>query len=442
MSHLKGLTGFAAVAAACTAMTWGTIASAATPDQDSMPTASNLTLEQPIAPAQAAAAQNAPQFLDDATPPTPWTLQGAIDKTAPGQFLDKYKLTLNMFVEGSYLYSLRKVPNYTVPDRVFDVDDQHLDLNQADVQLARAVTQGTTWDWGGLIEVQYGRDARFIHSNGLDFYHPSDPFSPPDQFDLTQAYLTLNVPVGTGLVVTAGKFVTLLGYETINPTLNALYSHSFSFGFAIPFTNTGLTAEYQLNNQWTATLGFTRGWDQAFKDNNGDAPDVIGQLAYTSYDVKGLKGYFNFISGPESADIVPDHVNRYWRTVVEGILSYAWGDNWTFATDAVFGYEPKAGSAGQDANWFGDAVYATYKFNSYLSATGRGEYFSDHDGARGIGAEVYEATAGLEVTPFPTNEYLANLLFRPEFREDWSGEDAFAGKHNQATIAADVIYKF
>jgi hypothetical protein len=440
MSHLKGLTGFAAVAAACTAMTWGGFASAATPEQDSTSSASNLTLEQPITPQQAATAA---QYLDDATPPTPWTLQGAIDKTPVGQAMDKYKLTLNMFVEGSYLYDFRKpAPGYFVPDRVFDVDDQHLDLNQADIQLARAVTQGTTWDVGGLLEIQYGRDARFIHSNGLDFYKPTDPFDPPDQFDLTQAYLTVNVPVGTGLVVTAGKFVTLLGYETINPTLNALYSHTYSFGYAIPFTNTGLTANYALNNQWSATLGFTRGWDQALKDDNGDGLDVIGQLAYTSYDVKGLKGFFNFISGPESPDIVPDHVNRYWRSVVEGILSYAWGDNWTFATDAVFGYEPHAATNGSDANWYGDAVYATYKFNSYLSATGRGEYFNDDKGARGIGAEVYEATAGLEITPFPTNEYLESLLFRPEFREDWSGEDAFNGKHNQATVAADLIYKF
>jgi hypothetical protein len=438
MSHLKGLTGFAAVAAACCAMSWSGSARAASPESDASSTASNLTLNQPIAPAQAAQAQ----YMDDSTF-TPFTLQGAIDKTPVGTFMDKYKLTISAFAEASYMYEFRKpAPGYLVPDRVFDVDDQHLDLNQADVQIARAVTQGTAWDVGGLIEVQYGRDARFIHSNGLDFYKPTNPYSPPDQFDLTQAYLTLNVPVGTGLVLTAGKFVTLLGYETINPTSNALYSHSFSFGFAIPFTNTGLTAEYQLNNQWAATIGFTRGWDQALKDDNGDGLDVIGQLAYTSYNVKGLKGFFNFITGPESPDIVPDQVNRYWRSVGEGIVSYAWGDNWTFAGDALFGYEPHAGTGGKDANWYGAALYATYKFNSYLSATGRGEYFNDHDGARGIGAEVYEATAGLEITPFPTNTYLSTLLFRPEFREDWSGEAAFNGKYNQASVAADLIYKF
>jgi hypothetical protein len=416
MSYLKGLTGFAAVAAACTAMTWSGIARAATPDASSIPAASNLTLEQPVTPTQTAQAQ----YMDDSTF-TPWTLQSAIDKTPVGTFMDKYKLTLACFVEGSYTYNLRDTPGLINPGRVFDVDDQHLDLNQVDVQLARQVTQsGTAWDVGGLVEVIYGRDGRFIHSNGLDFYSPSKPNDPPDQFDLTQAYLTVNVPVGTGLVVEAGKFVTLLSYETINPTSNPLFSHSYSFGYAVPFTNTGVTGNYQINNQWAVTAGVTRGWDQALKDNNGDGLDITGQIAYTSYNVKGLKGFFNFITGPESNDIVADHVNRYWRSVGEAIVSYAWGDNWTFATDALFGYEPKAGTNGKDANWYGDTCYVTYKFDPHVSATVRGEYFNDDDGARGVGAEVYEATAGLEITPFPTNEYLAGLLFRPEFREDWS----------------------
>ena len=439
MSYLKGLTGFAAVAAAASAMSLSGFARAASPVADSTPPASILSLDQPITPAQAAQAQ----YMDDSTF-TPWTVQGALANTPVGAFMTKYNLTLAMFVEGSYTYNFGKPAGYINYDRVFDVDDQHLDLNQTDIQFGKTVaTSGTKVDFGGLVEIQYGRDARFIHSNGLNFYGSANPqLDPPDEFDLTQAYVNAFIPVGNGLTLTAGKFVTLLGYETINPTSNALFSHSYSFGFAIPFTNTGMTAAYAINNQWTATIGFTRGWDQALKDNNGDALDVIGQFAYTSYNVKGLKGYFNYITGPESGDVVADHVNRYWRSVGEAIVSYQLGDNLTFAGDGVFGYEPKAGTGGKDANWYGAALYATYKIDPHVSVTGRGEYFNDDDGARGLGAEVYEATVGVEITPFPTNQYLANLLFRPEFREDWSGEAAFNGKNNQATIAADLIYKF
>jgi hypothetical protein len=438
MLYLKGLTGFAAAAAACTAMTWSGIALAATPASDSSQAASMLTLDQPIA-AQA-------QYLDDSTPPAAWTVQGALANTPVGKFMTDQKLTLNFYAEASYTYNLRNVIGLTNYQRVFDVNDQHLDLNQADMKFARAATQGgTNWDWGFMAEVLYGTDGRFIHSSGLNFYGGQNPqVSPAQQWDIEQAYFTLNAPVGNGLLFTVGKFATLLSYETINPTSNPLFSHTYSYGLAVPFTNTGVLANYQLNNQWAVTAGVTRGWDQALKQDTGDALNATGQIAYTSYNVKGLKGFFNFITGPASADIVPDQVNRYWRSVGEVILSYAYGDNWTFATDAVYGYEPKAGIGGKNASWFGDTLYATYKFNSYVSATARGEYFSDHDGARGLGGEVYEATAGLEITPFPTNEYLQSLLFRPEFREDFSGEKLFdAGtQYNQATVAADLIYQF
>jgi hypothetical protein len=402
-----------------------------------MSAASTLTLDQtPIAP----------KYMDDATPPTPWTVQGAIDKTPVGQFLDNYKLTFNMYAEASYSYNFGAPLNHFNYDRVFDVDDQHVDLNQVDFQFGRAVaTSGNAYDVGFLVDALYGTDGRFIHSNGLDFYGiHNGGLSPAQQWDLEQAYATVYAPWGNGVNFTIGKFATLLGYETINPTTNPLFSHTYSFGFAIPFTNTGVTAKYQLNNQWTATLGFTRGWDQALKDDNGDDIDVIGQLAYASGNVKGLTGDINFISGPESPNAPGTGVNRYWRSVVEGILSYAWGDNWTFATDAVLGYEPHSGFNGSAGYWYGDSLYAIYKFNSYLSATGRVEYFNDDDGARGLGAEVYEATAGVEITPFPTNQYLASLLFRPELREDWSNKTSFdAGtKYNQTTLAAELIYKF
>ena len=208
-------------------------------------------------------------------------------------------------------------------------------------------------------------------------------------------------PSANGLKFTVGKFVTLLGYETINPTSNALYSHSYMFGFAIPFTNTGVLASYKFTDNLNATIGFTRGWEQSLKDNNDDALDVTGQVNYTT-SIKGLAVIGNFISGPEAADTTA--TNRYWRTVVDGIVTYAYGDNWTFALNGDFGYEPNAGIGGRNANWYGGAAYATYKFDPHFAVTGRGEYFNDDDGARGIGSEVYEATVGVEVHPFPAGQ--------------------------------------
>ena len=56
--------------------------------------------------------------------------------------------------------------------------------------------------------------------------------------------------------------MTLLGQEVINPTGNALYSHSYLFGDAIPFTQTGVLVSYTLTDAITVEGGVTRGWNQ------------------------------------------------------------------------------------------------------------------------------------------------------------------------------------
>ncbi|MBV8780724.1 MAG: porin, partial [Phycisphaerae bacterium] len=397
MSHSKGLSRLA-VAAAVTCASMSAMANHAARAADVVPaSASSLSLDQA---STAAASQTKAQYMDDTF--TPWTLQSLAKGTTVGNFMDNYKLALTGFVEGGYTFGFQRTPGRVEDLRVFDVEREHLQLDQADLQLSRAVDfSSTDWNVGGLLEVMYGRDARFIHSNGMDFYGPGSPeLSPPDQFDIPQAYVVVNAPVGNGLKFTVGKFVTLLGYETINPTSNALYSHSYMFGFAIPFTNTGVLASYKFSDNLNATVGLTRGWDQTLKDDNGDAPDLIGQINYTT-SIKGLSLIGNFITGPES----PGTTNRYWRTVLDGIATYAMGDNWVFAVNADFGYEPHAGIGGKDANWYGAAAYATYKVDPHVSITGRGEYFNDENGARGIGASVYEATLGVEIHPFPTDKY-------------------------------------
>src|SRR5205085_3196495 len=113
---------------------------------------------------------------------------------------------------------------------------------------------------------------------------------PINQYDLTQAYVDIFVPVGNGLTVRVGKFVTLMGNETIAPIAtvtgssgNALYSHSYNFGFGIPFTHTGVLATYAIGDKLTVNGGFSRGWEQSTNDNNG-AIDVLGGVAYTLSD--------------------------------------------------------------------------------------------------------------------------------------------------------------
>jgi hypothetical protein len=246
-----------------------------------------------------------------------------------------------------------------------------------------------------------------------------------------------NIPVGNGLLMKSGKWVTPMGYETINPTTNPLYSHSFLFNFAIPLTHTGSMATYGIDQNWSASVAVVRGWDQSLEDNN-DSHAYIGSVAYTGEKIGGV---LTLIAGPEQTDDESD-----WRYVFDFVLTYSEGDNLKLALNADWGSENNAGINGDDAQWWGVAGYAIYDINEYLAAVGRLEWFSDNDGAR-LGVddlEMWEATVGVNVKPMPNNAYGQYLIFRPEIRYDAASEDVFdgLGDDSQFTFGVDAIFKY
>lgn len=374
-------------------------------------------------------------------------LMMALDGAGIGKSLQDANINIYGFVEGSYEYNFNNPPGHLNTGRIFDYSSDKLLLNQADLTFERTVDYTKDkWDVGGRVEFIYGSDARFIHSSGLDFYGPSDAstgpqMDPENQFDLNQAYVDIAIPVGTGLRVRVGKFVTLLGYETINPTTNALYTHSYMFGYAIPFTQTGVLATYNLADSLTLNAGITRGWEQSLKDNNGDAMDFLGGLTWTAN--KKLTISLNNSTGPERAGNTNDY-----RTVWDLVAIYNATDAWSFGLNSDLGFEQggaQGGVAGAEhAWWAGVAGYAGYKVNNYLTVNGRLEWFDDQDNARGLGTNVYEATLGLTVTPMPEDSLGQNLKIRPEIRYDYAQSPIFSGGTNnsQFTAALEAYFTY
>lgn len=418
MKNRKGL----AAVAACAMLACGSLAMAESPK-------SALTLERPIM-AQA----NAPR--------TP--MMSLLDKAGAGSALDNAGITVGGHVEVSWTDNFSDPAGNINVGRVFDFEHDDHTFNQLDLYVDKGVkASGSNFDLGGRMEWIWGGDARLIHANGVfDHYgfpifqgSPGTGDGPDEQFDPVQFYLQANLPVGNGLIVTFGKFVTLLGYETINPTTNPLYSHSYSFGYGIPFTHFGVMAKYGLTDNITASVAVVRGWEQAFEDNN-DSHAYLGQIAYTS---DNMDAYFNFITGPEQEDNEHD-----WRTVLNAVLVYRASDQLTLVADGVYGIESAAASNGDDAHWCGLAGYGIYKFSDMFSFVGRLEYFNDQDGSRGLGATVYEATVGVNIHPLPGDEWGKGLVVRPELRYDWANHDIFDGgtDESQVTFGVDAIYAF
>ena len=443
MKVRKSLVGAAAAVLALSSAAWADSTAI-----NSQPDSSTFAVAAPdsysnVAVGDTTAVDSQPVMADDAPARAP--LMAGLDKIGAASWLDKAGINIYGFVEVGYFYDLTS-PNDVSPAK-FPASDaiyfpgpykQAVMLNQLDLSFERAIDASKgKFDVGFKVEGVYGRDAYYIHSNGvLDETNKAGGVNGPfDQLDLEQAYVTVAIPVGTGLTLKAGKFDTLLGYEVIQPTGNTLYTHSYGFSFGVPLTQTGILASYNLTDKLSVTAGITRGWNQTLYDNNG-AIDFLGEASYTATDKLTLIG--NLGVGPEVA-----HDNAHYDVVPEAIAEYKASDQLTLGVDVLYGL---ANSYGQ---WYGTAGYASYTLDKWVTLNGRGEYYHDGNdfttGAPDGGATVnyFEATAGVAITPMPDNTYLSSLTVRPEMRVDWADHGVYDDGHfSEVTFAIDATVKF
>jgi hypothetical protein len=396
-------------------------------------TAGELWAQQP-APRPADRLPTPPAAVT-ATPRRP--IMEALDQMGVAKTLDEWHLAIGGRVEGSWTWNFADpdAPNDVNPGRAFDFEHNDPTLNQLALFVERKVDPAQkTFDVGGRAEAIWGADSGLIHANGLtDWY--DGPRDPENQLDLTQLYVDIAVPVGNGLLVRVGKFVTLISQEVIDPEGNSLYSHSFLFTFSAPFTQTGILASYNLTDDWSITAGITRGWDQAFEDNN-DAIDFLGQVKWAAS--KDTTAILNISAGPQRVDNDDD-----WRWLLDLVLSHTMSDQLSLAVNADIGWEEDAALDGDTGVWWGIAGYAGYKLSDNFALNGRAEWFDDSDGARtGIDISLFEVTVGLNIKPLPKDRWGQYLQIRPEIRWDIADDDVFDGftEDNQFTFGVDVIY--
>jgi hypothetical protein len=429
----KGFSGAAVAVLACGSAAWAA---------DSQAVQANSAKDLSLSPA--------PVMLDDSTPTSDTPLMYELKKTSIGQTLANYNISITGFGEAGYFYStnaprLNEQPTLIAFPGLFS--NRGL-LDQVDGTIQKTIDKTKSFDFGFQIEAGYGTDDSFIHSNGILDNRP--PKNPQNQLDLVQANVSVLLPVGSGLTLTGGKFITLLGNETISPLGNQLYTHSYLFTYGIPFTQTGVLGAYTFGkaingNDLTVTAGFTRGWNQSSRDNNG-AIDFLGQVSANITDK--LSALINVSEGPQDF-----HNNSDYRTVVEAIIGYQATDQLKLTGDLLYGDDPhhSAVTAGRSAQWYAAAVYAGYKISPMFTLNGRVEAYRDNDGftVAGIAANYYEATVGVDIHPLPNNDIFQYLQFRPEVRYDYSDKPAFNAAHeggrgdnSEFTCAIDAIMQF
>jgi len=342
---------------------------------------------------------------------------------------DPAKFAINGFASAAYSYNTNRPPSELNTLRVFDFDD-----NQVKLDVAELVVQRTTpspGDFGFRVDLAAGQSIpKLTVANGL---FRDEETGEPEDFDLQQMYVTWLAPVGNGLKIDAGKWVTPAGAELIEgyDGFNDHYSRSILFGYAIPFTHTGAKIGYNFGKVGLTVMGM-QGWDN-FKDNN-DAKTFGGQLALTP--APQFSAYATFLSGAEQTDNDDDKrklvdLVAVWKPVTPVALTvnYDWAQ------------EDGLGAGGGEAEWSGIAASLKLTVASAFAVAVRGERFDDRDGVRTGTPQVVK-----ELTLTPEVRFGKHVVLRGDVRHDWSNERVFDSENgfedSQTTFAVNLIALF
>jgi hypothetical protein len=348
----------------------------------------------------------------------------AQDSTTKSTAVDWYEaLTVNGFVSSAYSFNLNMPEERINRFHIFDNNDNSFTLDVIELSVKKDALNGC--DAGFRCDLTVGSAIPHVaRSSGINI----------GDLDFHQMYLSYVAPVGNGIRLDIGKFITPLGYEVIEgyDGYNHNYSRSFLFGYAIPFTHTGIRAGYTINESISTLLMIVNGWDNAIDSNKSKTIGAqIGVMPVSSMNL-----YANYIIGPEKTNNNSDN-----RSVMDIVAIYTPVEDVTIGFNADYGREQHSTIDNCTAVWFGVAGYGKYRFSSKFSLAIRAERFNDENGVRtGIIQRLQEITFSPEYAPS------RNFIVRAEWRYDKSDKTVFQKNNepvdSQTLLAFNFIYLF
>jgi len=343
------------------------------------------------------------------------------------------QIAINGMVSGSTTYNF----NHPVPRqnqlRVFDIDANSILLDLFELTVRQDAAYGRA---GFRLDLDAGPYIPgIIHSAGFTI----------GGLDASQAYLTYNAPIGNGLKIDIGKFITPAGYEYIErfDGANDNFSHSFLFGYAIPFTHTGGRISYSFNDNLSAMVMLVNGWDNSIDNNKGKTSGA--QLTWTPAAPTTVA--VTYIIGPEQP-----FTHTYNRSLFDLAATVKLSDRFLFGVSGDLGSEDVLHNfltheqspdptLADHVKWDGIAGYLRTTISDAFAIILRGEIFDDPQGFRtGTAQTLHEYTLTPEWKP------AERFTVRSDIRYDVSSMPVFdndgAMKTSQFTVALNAIYFF
>ncbi len=382
------------------------------------------------APVPAAAAAALPAAAPATPPPT--GLAGLLGPT-----------TLSGFVDVYYGYNSNQPAERSTALRNFDVNSSQFALNMLELVADKPVSTDTG-RVGYHVALGFGQAMNLV--NAGEFASPTIPgtplLGPPatitnfDQY-LKEGYLEYLAPVGKGLQINVGKFVTPAGAEVIETKDNWNYSRGLLFSWAIPYFHFGMSGKYAFNSKFALTGYLMNGWNNSVDNNSGKTTGFTA--AWTPNSKFGL--IENYLVGPEQGDD-----NSDFRHLTDTVVTYNPNSKLSLMANYDYGHDRAQpllpGSPTTPVWWTGIAGYIKYAPNATWAIATRGEWFKDHNGfSTGTAQNLGEFTLTLQ------RMMASKIMARLEFRRDMSDQDVFPYRtglfrDSQNTVTLGMVYAF
>ncbi|HME60176.1 MAG TPA: outer membrane beta-barrel protein, partial [Candidatus Binatia bacterium] len=238
-------------------------------------------------------------------------------------------LSMGGFLDTSYTWSSNHPKNPdNISGRYFDKDHNEVVFNYLHLFVEKPEKD---WGVGFRISGDFGRGGELLREATLWGKTLTDEPSA----ELREAYLTTTIPVGAGIGVKGGLFVTTLGTEILpNPgAYNDNISRSLLFNYAIPLRHLGMLFTYPILKTLSVNAGLVTGWDNP-RDNNKQ-PSGLAGFSFTPTEQFGLVS--SFIYGPEQT-----HNNGNQRFTMSHVATIKPFDPLALMVEFSYGQEEKA----------------------------------------------------------------------------------------------------
>jgi len=379
----------------------------------------------------------APSSAPDGPPPV--TLASLLGST-----------TFSGFVDGYYGFNANHPFNNMNGLRFFDQATNAFSLNMVELIVDHAPDATSSESrFGYHVAAGYGQAALNVNN--------SDLFSDGSNFYIKEAYGSYLAPIGKGLKIDVGRFVTPIGNEVIETNANWNYSRSILFYYAIPYMHFGARATYSPNKYWTLTGLLVNGWNNSLIVHTaglGQSSGLTygGSVAWTP-NAK-WSATENYMAGP-----VIDAYNPYpktisdWKQLSDTVVAYTPNMKWAFVVNGDYGFGPRyyicpdACTFSPSVKWWGTAGYAKYNFNAKSNFAVRYEYYGDPN-AYTLFFSAKDSPHAQEFTGTYSYNLTSGLLVRVEYRYDFARDPIFVTQNperlvkEQNTATLGIVYSF